>query len=913
MAITVRTVTTFPLDDAQRDFNINFDYLARKFVQVAVIDSTLSKPRKELVLGTDFRFTTKTSLNTTIAWGPNDGYDRIEIRRVTSTTERVVDFADGSILRATDLNASQVQAIHIAEEARDAALLAMPQDDNGNLDARNRRIVRLAPGIDGTDAINKNQLDQTLGEAGGILSDMDALAKLVQEYIANFINDPASVRNVNFVYNGGAAMGGEQSFKIIRPEPTLGVPYIYINGDRQDVGYQYSFDQPTQTVTLVKPLVAGDFVVAVTAEGSIPFLDLIAGATGAASIGKAGGGTVQDGLDMSLHGTDVHKDTVKAGTVDQIMAINQVNNGRELRGKEFVMPHGTFYASRTLRTRGLAAAEPKYTTFSWKGQGSTFTKLIHPATGGPGAGDIAYMDYLKDVEMSGFSMDNTPLGAGTSNTNTKNGQFWIRHSEDSRFDDLRFAGGDALTFCLDHCKNIISTDLKVDYQLRYPVGTGKSPLIVGDYSEQCMFIGGYVKTVSPDGSIMYAGDLADNDQANDTKWAFINLYGLTFEQKPNSNACMWQEGEGAPSNAHFIGMNYVNNGIGHGVSEKAVGTDLGSTFRQAQVRAIWNRAEYISIGGHFLDNDAKYPAGTGGAGAAATGAVHNDNAKFTSLVGDYFRGNAADYTDYTGATARNPENSAHITNAKLTSLIRTAASSNSQHLAIVNSQLTDPASIGGGGNGRLHISLIGSHCIGPLGNFGHGQSETQLDAIGSTFTAAGSTETLITQSGVGNISFSKCVIREYVSLTAGNSGRVSFDNVTFDSVTFTEADLSARYINCKFINCVNSPDTNGNHFMADSTNRPSSARTTVTLGAGGTYQFPAWVTQDRGVYQVSVGGNGANLPAAMGIIGRASATGTGVWTPQFESTQGSVVVSWAPGGRITVTVTAAGNYTIGIN
>lgn len=295
MAITVRTVTTFPLDDAQRDFNINFDYLARKFVQVAVIDSTLSKPRKELVLGTDFRFTTKTSLNTTIAWGPNDGYDRIEIRRVTSTTERVVDFADGSILRATDLNASQVQATHIAEEARDAALLAMPQDDMGNLDAQNRRIVRLAPGISGTDAVNKDQLDTTLGEAGGILSEIKDTEKDIYDYIQNFADDSTMVKGVAWVYNSGTAVGGETSFVIQKEGPVFAVPYIEINGSRQLRGWHYEYDPETKTVhSLASPLKVNDFVVCITAESKLPLSDLLGSAEGASGIGTLSGKSVED-------------------------------------------------------------------------------------------------------------------------------------------------------------------------------------------------------------------------------------------------------------------------------------------------------------------------------------------------------------------------------------------------------------------------------------------------------------------------------------------------------------------------------------------------------------------------------------------------------------------------------------------
>lgn len=906
MAIVVQTVRTYALDGSTKDFIVPFEYLARKFVQVSLLGTA---GRKQLVLNSEFRFSTKNQVTLLQAWGPANGYDRVELRRHTSATERLVDFTDGSILRATDLNISQIQAIHIAEEARDAALLALPQDDDGNLDAKNRRIVNLAPAINAKDAVNKQQLDETLGEAGGVLSDVKDTQEEIYEYIEKFSTDTALVKGVSWVYNNGSANGGESVIRIDKATKVFAVPYIEVNGSRQEVGYHFEFDGTTQTITLAKPLEAGDFLMAMTTESHLPLEDLLSNSTGAASIGKAGGGTVQDGLDASDHGTDVLKDSANKGHMDTLLVAN-TPGVKNLNGHSYMMPHGTFTAKRVLRTRGLPKEDPMYTKFALRGQGSSFTKLVADTTG---VGDIVFVDYLRDVFMGGFMMDNTPLGSGTSSQDTRNGQMWIRHSEDSQFDDLRFAGADALSFCLDHCKNIVATDMKVDYQLRYPVGTGKSPLIVGDYSEQCMFIGGYVKSVSPDGKYKYSGDLADNDQADDTKWAFINLYGLKYTDKPNSNACMWQEGQHDPSNAHFIGMNYINNGVGHGVSEKAMGTDLGSTFRGAQVRAIWNRAEYASIGGHFLDNKGEYPAGTGGAGAAATGGIHNDNAKFTASIGDYFRGNVADYMDYTGASQQNPENSTHIVGSKLSSLIRTSSSSTSQHLSLTNCQLAMGAKFSGGGNGRLHVSVNGCHIVGPIGQFGHGQSETLMDISGSTFTAGGYTNEVITQSGVGNISFVKSTFRDYAKLVAGSATRVTFESCTFFSVTFVENDLKARYVNCKFVNCTNAPDTKGINFMADSTNRPASARTTVQLAAGSTYTFPAWVMQNRGVYTVSVGGNGQNTKTAIGVVGKSSAGGTGTWTPQWESNPGSITVSWPKDGQIQVKVTDAGNYSIAIH
>lgn len=116
MAIKIRTVTTYNLDGVTTSFTIPFEYLARKFVTVTLIGTD----RKELVLNQDYRFSTKTQITTSVAWGTGSGYQLIEIRRFTSATERLVDFSDGSILRAYDLNSSQIQTLHVAEEGRDA-------------------------------------------------------------------------------------------------------------------------------------------------------------------------------------------------------------------------------------------------------------------------------------------------------------------------------------------------------------------------------------------------------------------------------------------------------------------------------------------------------------------------------------------------------------------------------------------------------------------------------------------------------------------------------------------------------------------------------------------------------------------------------------------------------------------------
>lgn len=156
MAQTPRTTVTYDLDGSNRDFPIPFEYLARKFVQVTLV----GVDRKVLILNIDYRFTQRTIITLTKNWGPADGYQLVEIRRYTSATERLVDFSDGSILRAYDLNTSQVQSLHIAEEGRDIATDTIGVNNDGDLDARGRKIVNVADGTEDFDAVNLRQQKQ---------------------------------------------------------------------------------------------------------------------------------------------------------------------------------------------------------------------------------------------------------------------------------------------------------------------------------------------------------------------------------------------------------------------------------------------------------------------------------------------------------------------------------------------------------------------------------------------------------------------------------------------------------------------------------------------------------------------------------------------------------------------------------
>lgn len=147
------TIVTVDIN-GQTEFTIPFEFLARKFVVVTLIGTD----RKQLTLNSDYRFVGANKI--ALKELPSGDYTKIEIRRVTSATDRLVAFTDGSILRANDMNLAQVQTMHVAEEARDLTSMSLGVNIDGDLDARGRRIVNLGNGVNDYDAVNLGQLRQ---------------------------------------------------------------------------------------------------------------------------------------------------------------------------------------------------------------------------------------------------------------------------------------------------------------------------------------------------------------------------------------------------------------------------------------------------------------------------------------------------------------------------------------------------------------------------------------------------------------------------------------------------------------------------------------------------------------------------------------------------------------------------------
>lgn len=134
------TIAFYLGDGTTTDFTVPFDYLKKSFVTVRLGTGTTLTGGDYGDTGSDYYFLDKTTIRLKVA--PASG-ESLTIRRYTSATERVVTFKDASILKATDLDTSQVQAFHIAEEGRDILEDSLSVNREGNWDAKGKRIINV--------------------------------------------------------------------------------------------------------------------------------------------------------------------------------------------------------------------------------------------------------------------------------------------------------------------------------------------------------------------------------------------------------------------------------------------------------------------------------------------------------------------------------------------------------------------------------------------------------------------------------------------------------------------------------------------------------------------------------------------------------------------------------------------------
>jgi hypothetical protein len=139
-------------DNTTDTFAIPFDYTDQSEISVTV----------DGVAETGLTFPSAASVQLTSA--PATG-TLVQVRRTTDLTAREVDFASGSVLTEEDLDNSNIQVFHAAQEAVDKANDSITLDSDDKWDADNNIIKNVGTPTSNADAATKAYVDAVAGSA----------------------------------------------------------------------------------------------------------------------------------------------------------------------------------------------------------------------------------------------------------------------------------------------------------------------------------------------------------------------------------------------------------------------------------------------------------------------------------------------------------------------------------------------------------------------------------------------------------------------------------------------------------------------------------------------------------------------------------------------------------------------------
>ena len=166
------------VDGSTNTFTITFDYQKESEISVTV----------DGVATTIASFPSSTQVQLTDSAASLTGKD-VRIRRTTDLNSREVDFASGSVLTEEDLDNSNIQVFHAAQEAIDTSNDAISLDDDDKWNAQSKVIKNVADPVNNNDAVNKQFIStnipnittvagiaQDVTDVAGIASDVTAVA-----------------------------------------------------------------------------------------------------------------------------------------------------------------------------------------------------------------------------------------------------------------------------------------------------------------------------------------------------------------------------------------------------------------------------------------------------------------------------------------------------------------------------------------------------------------------------------------------------------------------------------------------------------------------------------------------------------------------------------------------------------------
>lgn len=150
--IKLKTSVTYKGTGSQTQYDFPFDYLRKSFIKVT-IDDVLQDTSDYNVDNRSILFNTAPAADSIIV-----------IYRETDT-ERLVSWADASVLKASDMTISQVQQLHILEEGQDwSKLNSIYLDETDNSwEGNNHKIKNVSYPVNDDDVVTKGYMETVQG------------------------------------------------------------------------------------------------------------------------------------------------------------------------------------------------------------------------------------------------------------------------------------------------------------------------------------------------------------------------------------------------------------------------------------------------------------------------------------------------------------------------------------------------------------------------------------------------------------------------------------------------------------------------------------------------------------------------------------------------------------------------------
>lgn len=150
--IRLKTSVTYKGTGSQTQYDFPFDYLRKSFIKVTIDD----------VLQDTSDYTVD---NRSILFNTAPATDSIIVIYRETDTERLVSWADASVLKASDMTISQVQQLHILEEGQDwSKLNSLYLDETDkSWEGNNHKIKNVSYPVNDDDVVTKGYMETVQG------------------------------------------------------------------------------------------------------------------------------------------------------------------------------------------------------------------------------------------------------------------------------------------------------------------------------------------------------------------------------------------------------------------------------------------------------------------------------------------------------------------------------------------------------------------------------------------------------------------------------------------------------------------------------------------------------------------------------------------------------------------------------